>query len=259
MKRIIIILMMLSISHSAFAQYDSTNLPGISANVAFVQQPGNVRLPDTLVLDQATQYTETAVLACPSGYYANGAVPTDGSSTTSQVSGGVIEERSVTTDRFGTTSYGAWTQVNFLCTAIPPAPTCASGYTQTSAPYWDSNTNQWVGLQCVQTQKTLCNYGSGTAFEFIKANSGAMWWRVEWNNVEYGSPSGSPIYLTGPYASNTGDAASASSWDDAVNQAMKYGMYPQNTTPQSSIYFRGAQQTTYTYSVCNNGSVIPNN
>lgn len=156
------------LSFSAFAQSDSTNLPGISVNTPPMTNFGGTSIPYVTQVDQATTFTEAEVLPCPTtggngyGYYANGPVPTDGTSTVSEVQGGVIAERTVTTDRFGTTVYGDWTQVNFLCTAIPSPPSCQSGYTQTASPYWDSSSNQWLGLQCqlaaVQVQATPLTY-----------------------------------------------------------------------------------------------------
>ena len=143
-------------SINAFAQYDSTNLPGLSTSY---QTPNNTSsgsgVPDPAVLSPSTSYTETMVQACPSsggngyGYYPNGPVPADGTNVAGQtVTGGVVYDQTVTTNRFGTTTYSGWYQVNFLCTAIPYPPGCPSGQVQTVAPYWDWGTNSWQGLQC---------------------------------------------------------------------------------------------------------------
>jgi hypothetical protein len=152
-KRIILgALLLFSIINSAlvFAQSDSTNLPSLSTSAL---TPNNATtgsgVPDPALLDAVTTTTETEVLPCPSGYYANGPVPTDGTDVADQtVTGGVIYDQTVTTDRYGTTTYGGWVEENFLCTQIPPAPTCPTGETEVSAPYWDSTTNTWVGIVC---------------------------------------------------------------------------------------------------------------
>jgi hypothetical protein len=232
-------------SMSAFAQSDSTNLPGISANVVFIQQPGNVNLPDTLVVDKATQYTETEVLACPTtggngyGYYPNGTVPTDGSSTVADVSGGVIEERTVITDRFGTTVYGNWTQVNFLCTAIPAPPSCPTGQTQTSAPYWDSSTNQWLGLQC-QAPTRVCqyniNYPNQSYVAYNVPDAGVPAVTVMWNGVQVPPLPISPVPTSSIAASQ--------------NIIKAYGYDYGSSTPTLTYRPRGTNETTYFYQVC---------
>ena len=134
----------------------STNLPALST---FVLTPDNASsgtgVPDAGQLDPVTTYTETEVQPCPStggngyGYYPNGPVPADGTNVAGQtVAGGVVYDQTVTTNRFGTTTYSGWYQVNFLCTAIPYPPGCPSGEVQTVAPYWDWGSNSWQGLQC---------------------------------------------------------------------------------------------------------------
>jgi hypothetical protein len=134
----------------ALAQSDSTNLPGLSTTqLTTPTTTSGSGVPNPSALDAVTTYTETEVEPCPSGYYANGSVPSDGTDVSNQtVNGGVIYDQTVTTDRYGTTTYSGWSEVNFLCTAIPPAPTCPTGETEVSAPYWDSTTNQWVGIVC---------------------------------------------------------------------------------------------------------------
>jgi hypothetical protein len=146
----ITLLIFLCASNIALAQSDSTNLPGLSANMQTTPVTSSgTGVPNPAALDAVTTYTETEVEPCPSGYYANGPVPTDGTDVADEtVTGGVIYDQTVTTDRYGTTTYGGWTEVNFLCTQIPPAPTCPTGEVEVSAPYWDSTTNQWVGIVC---------------------------------------------------------------------------------------------------------------
>jgi hypothetical protein len=146
-----------------FAQSDSTNLPGLSANMQTTPVTSSgTGVPNPAALDAVTTYTETEVEPCPSGYYPNGPVPTDGTDVAAEnVTGGVIYDQTVTVDRYGTTTYGGWNEVNFLCTQIPPAPTCPTGETEVSAPYWDSTTNQWVGIVCqmpvtAATQQAAC-------------------------------------------------------------------------------------------------------
>ncbi|WP_430227673.1 hypothetical protein [Paraburkholderia tropica] len=152
MKKLLIFIFAFAmiLSNGANAQYDSTNLPGLStSNLKPNNSSTGSGVPDPNQRDVATTYTETMVEPCPGGYYPNSAVPTDGTNVASQnVNGGVIYDQTVTTNRFGTTTYSGWQQVNFLCTEIPPAPTCASNQTTVSNPYWDSTTNTWQGLQC---------------------------------------------------------------------------------------------------------------
>lgn len=174
--------------NSAFAQSDSTNLPGLSTAVQTpINGSSGTGVPDPSQLDAVTTTTETEVLPCPSGYYPNGPVPTDGTDVADQtVAGGVIYDQTVTTDRYGTTTYGGWVEENFLCTQIPPAPTCPTGETEVSPPYWNSTTNQWVGIVCTNpvtaaTQKSACTTamtarGSsyGTYFNAYATDQGAM-------------------------------------------------------------------------------------
>ena len=145
-------------STQTFAQYDSTNLSGLSTSHQTLNNTSSGSgVPDPAVLSPSTSYTETMVQACPSsggngyGYYPNGPVPADGTNVAGQtVTGGVVYDQTVTTNRFGTTTYSGWYQVNFLCTAIPYPPGCPSGEVQTVAPYWDWGSNSWQGLQCQQ-------------------------------------------------------------------------------------------------------------
>lgn len=164
-----VVLLVSLCSNIAFAQSDSTNLPGLSAtHVTPTNSSLGSGVPDPNQLDAVTTTTETQVQACPAGYYPNGPVPADGTDVAGQtVQGGVVYDQTVTTNRYGTTTYGGWTMVNFLCTQIPPAPTCPSGLTEVSAPYWDSTTNQWVGIVCTNpvttaTQQAACGSASYT-------------------------------------------------------------------------------------------------
>ena len=156
MKKIFLTLSLCLLTFNVYAQYDSTNLPGLSTSH---QTPNNSSsgsgVPDPAALSPSTSYTETMVQPCPStggngyGYYPNGPVPADGTNVAGQtVTGGVVYDQTVTTNRFGTTTYSGWYQVNFLCTAIPYPPGCPSGQVQTAAPYWDWGSNSWQGLQC---------------------------------------------------------------------------------------------------------------
>jgi hypothetical protein len=177
----------------AFAQSDSTNLPGLSTtHLTTPTTSSGTGVPNAGDLQYVTTTTEMMVDSCPTsggngyGYYPNGAVPGDGTANSANVNGGVIYERQVYTNRFGTTTYGGWTQVNFLCTAIPSPPGCPSGQVQTSAPYWDWGSNQWVGLSCMNpvsaaTQKSSCSTafaarGSTNSYMFdnFGSDNGAM-------------------------------------------------------------------------------------
>jgi hypothetical protein len=160
---LVIPIVLLLASNIALAQSDSTNLPGLSTiQLTTPTTTSGSGVPNPAALDAVTTYTETEVEPCPSGYYANGPVPADGTNVAAEnVTGGVIYDQTVTTDRYGTTTYGGWTEVNFLCTQIPPAPTCPTGETEVSVPYWDSTTNQWVGIVCANpvttaTQMAAC-------------------------------------------------------------------------------------------------------
>lgn len=188
------------VSHLSFAQSDSTNLPGLSATrMTTPTTTSGTGVPDPNARDATTNYTETMVDACPTtggngyGYYPNGSVPGDGSNVTytdQAVQGGVVYDRSVTVDRFGTTTYGAWTQVNFLCTAIPTPPACASGQTQTAAPYWDWGSESWQGLQCttpnptsstqagvaVSTGDLYCNWYHQNDYANLNGADGSQGW-----------------------------------------------------------------------------------
>ncbi|WP_430227662.1 hypothetical protein [Paraburkholderia tropica] len=230
---------LLFFSTLAFAQYDSTTHQGLSVGARTTNNastgPG---VPDPNVLDAVTTYTETMVEQCPSGYYPNGAVPTDGTNVAAQnVNGGVIYDQTVTTNRFGTTTYSGWQQVNFLCTAIPPAPTCPTGENEVSAPYWDSTTNQWVGIVCQNPTQTLdvlaasnCqaqtggysakyNYAWTRASNFQSSN-GVNWnyyfqlYGLPSNTVPYwaiyDSQNGYSTYWIGPPYPNGGQSAGAS-------------------------------------------------
>ena len=179
MKKIFIFNLLFLFSFNAFAQYDSTNLPGLSTSY---QTPNNTSsgsgVPDPAALSPSTSYTETMVQACPSsggngyGYYPNGPVPADGTNVAGQtVTGGVVYDQTVTTNRFGTTTYSGWYQVNFLCTAIPYPPGCPSGEVQTVAPYWDWGSNSWQGLQCTNpvsaaSQMAACQAAMPSVPEF---------------------------------------------------------------------------------------------
>jgi hypothetical protein len=163
----------LTFSNIAFSQSDSTNLPGLSANMQSTPTTtSGTGVPNAGSADVSTTTTNTEMMVdtCPTtggngyGYYPNGPVPTDGSiSNGDNIQGGVISERTVTTDRFGTTTYGAWTQVNFLCTAIPYPPGCPSGQTVTTTPYWDWGSDQWVGLTCSNPVVTAAAEGNACA------------------------------------------------------------------------------------------------
>ncbi|MCA8285400.1 hypothetical protein [Burkholderia vietnamiensis] len=184
MKKIITTILLTAFSLNAFAQYDSTNLPGLTAkNPPMVNFGGSAIIPDAGLLDATTTTTETEVLACPSGYYPNGSVPVDGSDTTQQINGGVVYDRPVTTDRFGTTVYGTWSEVNFLCTAMPPAPTCPSGQSQVSPPVWDSTTNQWTGLTCAAASLPITQINS-------KCQSALQTWVMQqpWADLAVANP-----------------------------------------------------------------------
>lgn len=166
----------------AFAQSDSTNLRGLSTvHLTTPTTTSGSGVPNAGNLQAVTTTSEMMVQSCPTsggngyGYYANGAVPGDGTPNYANVNGGVIYERTVTTTRFGTTTYSAWQQVEFLCTAIPYPPACPSGQNQVSAPWWDWGSNQWVGLSCANpvsaaTQKSSC----ATAFAARGATNGSM-------------------------------------------------------------------------------------
>jgi hypothetical protein len=172
LQQAIVSLVLLSLSTFSLAQSDSTNLPGLStSHLTTPTTTSGTGVPNAGDLSAVTTSTEMMVDSCPTtggngyGYYPNGAVPADGTANSANVNGGVIYESTVTTDRFGTTTYGGWTQVNFLCTAIPYPPGCPSGQTQTSAPYWDWGSNQWVGLTCANpvtaaTQQAACGSAS---------------------------------------------------------------------------------------------------
>jgi hypothetical protein len=167
-----LVLLALAYSTSCFSQSDSTNLPGLSTQMLMTPVTSSgMGIPDPTALDATTNYTEDEVETCPNGYYPNGAVPSDGSiSNADNINGGVIYERTVTTNRYGTTTYGSWNEVNFLCTQIPPAPTCPTGENLVTAPYWDSTTNQWVGIVCsspvatVPAQESACEANMGNDF-----------------------------------------------------------------------------------------------
>lgn len=158
-KMISIIFLMGSLVYAnmAYAQSDSTNLPGLSTNTLTTPTTtSGTGVPNAANLDAVTTYIETEVEPCPTsggngyGYYPDGPVPTDGTDVSDQtVGGGVIYDETVTTDRYGTTTYGGWVEVNFLCTVIPYPPGCPSGEVQTVAPYWDWGTDSWEGLQCM--------------------------------------------------------------------------------------------------------------
>lgn len=201
MKTLITIII-LSFSLSSFAQYDSTNLPGlVTKPMAFVQQEP-IQIPNPDYLDAVTNTTETEVLPCPSGYFPNGTVPSDGSNTTNQIYGGVVYDQVVTTNRFGTTTYSGWTEVNFLCTAIPPAPTCPSGQTQVTAPTWDSTTNQWIGLTCAAATLPINQLNS-------KCQSALQNWVMQqaWADLAVANPvpdkSGNITYSSLTYTNNS--------------------------------------------------------
>jgi hypothetical protein len=195
-KKALLSILLLSLSSFSLAQSDSTNLPGLSTTQLTTPiTTSGTGVPNAGSADASTTTTNTEMMveACPTtggngyGYYPNGPVPTDGSITdATNIQGGVIYERSVTTDRYGTVTYGAWTEVNSLCTAIPYPPGCPSGEVQTAAPYWDWGSDQWLGLTCANpvtsaTQQSSCSTAFAarsstlaTMFNEFGSDNGAM-------------------------------------------------------------------------------------
>ncbi|WP_144029926.1 MULTISPECIES: hypothetical protein [Burkholderia] len=251
MKTIITILL-LAVSSTAFAQADSTNLPGLGVSVALQTGAEAGPLPDIAALDPNTVYTETQVQACPStggngyGYYPNGSVPTDGSDTTQQINGGVVYDQTVTTDRFGTTTYSGWTEVNFLCTAIPVPPHCPTGQTQIATPSWDWNTNQWTGLQC-QAPTRVCQYqpnyqtgvnnGNQSYISYVTDNNDPRKYvSLMWNGTQY-----PPVEM---------GLVPTSSFQGSQGIVQGLGFDYGATTPSLTFVARGSNQTTNYYPVC---------
>jgi hypothetical protein len=198
MKKYFIIILFF-FSSCALAQYDSTNLPGLSTNklTTPVSTTGS-GVPNASALDAETTYTETEVEPCPSGYYPDGAVPTDGSDVNDEnVTGGVIYDQSVTTDRYGTTTYGGWNEEDFLCTQIPPAPSCPTGETEVSAPYWNSATNQWVGIVCENPVTDATQLSACFSFTNLTLNSvNAKFTSASVNQLQYYNATGTGIFTS---------------------------------------------------------------
>jgi hypothetical protein len=254
----------------SFAQSDSTNLPGLSTTrlTTPVTSSGS-GVPDPTQLDATTVYTETMVEACPTsggngyGYYPNGAVPGDGSNVTSSdqaVQGGLVYDQTVTTDRYGTTTYSGWVLVNNLCTAIPAPPTCASGQTTTANATWNTTTHQWEGLVCasatldssiafVNKAEVWCNqYHQNDGTPIDGANSDFMWfWLGTAQVLTINDPTQGQLNYSIPWQTSGGDliyippVTLPSNWQTYTLSALESLMAPDlfYTIPNGNVLNNG--------------------